>query len=79
MNEAEFRGVLALHGWELKQLSGIQGICVGRIVQPVLADDVSQGPYRYDGMSKTIFEIGAPRWEDAVQALITLYQSGSIK
>lgn len=78
MTQQEFEAVLALHGWELIRIDHGQ-VAIARIIAPIQPDDVSQGPYRYDGMVRVVGEIGATSWTGALNALIELYQQGHMK
>lgn len=82
MTDEEFKAVLAVEGRELRQFT-VAGFAtadnayIARVVQPVLPDDVNEGPYRYPGMEKTILEIGSDVSPDAaLQLLKEVYVNG---
>lgn len=82
MTEEEFKAVLAVEGRELRLLvrSGFataDNYYVARIVQPILPGDTQEGPYRYAGMERTIFEIASDSSQQhALDMLIKAYSEG---
>lgn len=82
MTKEEFEAMLAVDGYEYYQsvLFGFghaDDTFVARIIEPIHADDTSQGPYRLPGMMRTVLETQSDVSNgDALEKLIQLYSEG---
>lgn len=85
MTKEEFNAMLAVDGYVCYTLVRIgfasaDDTYIARIVQPIQPNDVSEGPYRYEGMARTVLEVSSDvSSEDAVCLLIQLYSEGGHK
>lgn len=82
MTKEEFEAMLAVDGWEYYESiqfgpTDTHYLYTARVVEPILADDTSQGPYRLPGMMRTVLETqSVTSCDDALKKLIQLYSEG---
>lgn len=71
MTEEEFKAMLAVDGLRARVIfrPGTPDVYIARVVQPIHPDDVNEGPYRYEGMTRTILEVSS---EESINAALNL-------
>ena len=83
MTNEEFEAVLAVEGRELRKLiragfAMAENTYIVRVVEPVKPDDVDEGPYRYEGMERTILEISSDVDHDTALGILKgVYVNGN--
>lgn len=82
MTEEEFKAALALDGLRVRVIfrPGTPDMFIARIVRPILPNDTDEGPFRYDGMERTVLEVVSNESiNTALNLLIQLYLEGGHK